>query len=61
MQALPMLHNTTMHHCVTEELLPERAFNRILKSVLNLSGYFGNAKFHAIHRYLSKEVNGEWS
>lgn len=43
---------------MTEEPLPKRNLNRILKSVLNLSGYFGNATVYAIRRYLGKKVNG---
>ena len=50
-----------MQHGVTEEPLPKRTFDRILKSVFNLSGYFGSATVHAIRRYLGKKVNGKWS
>lgn len=60
-EALPILRNATMQHGVTEEPLPKRTFDRILKSVLNLSGYFGNTTIHAIRRYLGKKVNGKWS
>ncbi|KAL2036358.1 hypothetical protein N7G274_010925 [Stereocaulon virgatum] len=37
-KALHILRNATMQHGVTEEPLPKRTFDRILKSVLNLSG-----------------------
>jgi len=60
-EALPILRNATIQHGVTEEPLPKRTFDRILKSVLNVSGYFGNATVHAIRRYLGKKVNGKWS
>ena len=60
-RALPILRNATMQQGITEEPLPKRTFDRILKSVLNLSGYFGNATVHAIRRYLGKKVNGRWS
>lgn len=60
-EALPILRNATMQHGVTEEPLPKRTFDRILKSVFTLSGYFGNATVHAIRRYLGKKVNGKWS
>jgi histone H3/H4 len=43
---------------VTEEPLPKNTFDRIIKSVLNLSGYFGNATIHAIRRYLGKMLDG---
>jgi len=58
--ALPILRNATMQQDITDKPLPTRTFNRILKSVLNLSGYFGNATVHAIRRYLGKRVNGKW-
>ncbi len=58
--ALPILRNATMHHGITDEPLPKRTFDRILKSVLNLSGYFGNATVHAVRRCLGKKVNGQW-
>lgn len=57
---LPILRNATMQQGVTEEPLLKRTFDRIVKSVLNLSGYFGNATVHAIRRYLAKKVQGGW-
>ena len=60
-EALTMLRNATMQHGVTEEPLPERIFDHILKSVLILLGYLGNATVHAIRRYLGKKVNSKWS
>ena len=50
-----------MQHGVTEEPLPKRTFDRILKSVLNLSGYFGNATVYTIRRYLGKKINSKRS
>ena len=39
----------------------QRTYGRILKSVLKLLGYLGNAIFHAIRRYPSKKVDSERS
>ena len=50
-----------MQQGVSEEPLSKKTFDRIIKSVLNLSGYFGNATVHAIRRYLGKKVNGKFS
>ena len=58
-RALPILRNATMQRGITEEPLPKRTFDRTLKSVLELSGYFGNATVHAIRRFLGKKVNGK--
>ena len=58
-KGLPILRNATIHHGVSEEPLPKTKFDSIIKSVLNLSGYFGNATVHAIRRYLGKKVDGE--
>ncbi|KAL8706139.1 MAG: hypothetical protein Q9201_000774 [Fulgogasparrea decipioides] len=57
--ALPILRNATMDKGVTEEPLPKSAFDRILKSVLNLSGYYRPVTVYAIRRYLAKKVNGK--
>jgi len=54
---LPILRNATMQHGVSDEPLPKRTFDRIIKSVMNLSGFFGSATVHAIRRYLGKKVN----
>ena len=58
--ALSILRNATMQQGVTDEPLLKRTFNCIIKSVLNLSGYFGNATVRAIRRCLGKKVNGKW-
>ena len=60
---LPIVRNATMAHGVTDAPLPEATFNRILKSVLNFSGYFGTATVHAIRRALGKKLDGKqhWS
>jgi len=50
-----------MQRGVTEEPLPKSTFDRIFKSMLKLSGYFGIAIVHAIRRYLLKKLNGKWS
>lgn len=55
---LPILRNATMSQGVTEEPLPKKTFDRIFKSVLEQSGYFGKATDHAIRRYLGKKLNG---
>lgn len=60
-EALPILRNATIQHGVTEEPLPKRIFDHILKSVLILLGYLGNATVYAIRRYLGKKVNSKWS
>jgi Protein of unknown function (DUF3435) len=60
-EALFILCNAIMQHGVTVEPLPKRTFDRTLKSVCNLLGYFGNATVHAIRRFLGKKINGEWS
>ena len=57
---LPILRKATMKGGVAEEPLPKETFDRIFKSALNLSGYFGKATVHAIRRYLGKKVNGQW-
>lgn len=56
---LPILRNATMRDGVTNEPLLKRTFDRILKSVLNLSGFFGPATVHAIRRFVGKKVNGK--
>lgn len=60
-KGLPVLRNATMQQGVSEQPLSKKTFDRIIKSVLNLSGYFGNATVHAIRRYLGKKVNGKLS
>jgi Protein of unknown function (DUF3435) len=54
---LPIVRNATMAKGVFDEPLPKTTFDRIIKSVLNLSGYFGYATVHAIRRYLGRKVN----
>ncbi|KAL9045573.1 MAG: hypothetical protein Q9214_001404 [Letrouitia sp. 1 TL-2023] len=56
---LPILRNATMQQGVSEEPLSKKTFDRIIKSVLNSSGYFGNAIIYAIRRYLGKKVNSQ--
>ena len=58
---VPVLRNATMQQGFSEEPISKKTFDRIIKSVLNLSGYFGSATVHAIRRYLGKKVNGKLS
>lgn len=60
-ERLPILRNATMQQGVSEGPLTKKTFDRIIKSVLNSSGYFGNATIHAIRRYLGKKGNGQLS
>ncbi|KAL9125013.1 MAG: hypothetical protein Q9217_005728 [Psora testacea] len=56
---LSIVRNATMAKGVSDEPLPKATFDRIIKSVLNLSGYFGYATVHAIRRYLGEKVNAQ--
>lgn len=56
---LPILRKATKTDGVTNQPLPKTMFESILKSVLNLSGYFGTATIHAIRRSLGKKVDGK--
>lgn len=56
---LPILRNATMHQGVTNEPLSQGTFEKVLKSILQLSGYFGTATIHAIRRALGKEIDGK--
>ncbi|KAL8818514.1 MAG: hypothetical protein Q9191_007924 [Dirinaria sp. TL-2023a] len=58
---LPILRNATMQQGVSKEPLSKKTFDRIIKSVLNASRYFGNATVHAIRRYLGKKVNERYT
>lgn len=60
-KCLPILRNATMQQGVSEQPLSKKTFERIIKSVLNLSGYFGNTTVHAIRRYLGKKVNERYT
>lgn len=55
----PILRNATKADGVTDEALPKVIFERILKSVLHLSGFCGTATIHAIRRSLGKKVDGK--
>ena len=52
----PIVRNATKANGVTNIPLPKATFEAILKSVLNLSGYFGTATVHAIRRALGKKL-----
>ncbi|KAI9838207.1 MAG: hypothetical protein M1837_002522 [Sclerophora amabilis] len=54
---LPIFRDATMQHGVSEEPLLKRKLDRIVKSVLNLSGYFAKATVHAIRRYVGKTID----
>ena len=58
-QNLPILRNATLQDGVSEAPLPRHTFERIVRSVMRMSGYFGHATVHAIRRYLGKKLNGE--
>jgi hypothetical protein len=58
---LPILRNATLENGVSKEPLPKRTFERIVRSVMRASGYFGSATVHAIRRYLGKQLNGTFS
>lgn len=49
-----------MRDGVTNKLLLKRTFDRILKLVLNLSGFFRPATVYAIRRFVGKKVNGKF-
>ena len=44
---------------VTEEPLPKTTFDRVIKSVLNLSGYFSGVTVYAIRRYFGKKIDSK--
>ncbi|KAL6713000.1 hypothetical protein ACLMJK_009396 [Lecanora helva] len=58
---LPIVRNAIKAYGVTNAPLPKATFERILKSVLNLSGYFGTATVHAIRRALGKKLDGNYT
>ena len=57
---LPILRNAIMRDGVTDKPLLKRTFDRILKSVFNLLGFFGPATVYAIRRFIGKKVNGKF-
>ena len=56
---LLILRNAIMRDGVTNKPLLKRTFDRILKSVLNLSSFFGPATVYAIRCFIGKKVNGK--
>lgn len=56
---VPIVRNATKAGGVTNTPLPKATFEKILKSVLNLSGYYGNTTVHAIRRSLGKKLDGK--
>lgn len=59
-QALPILRTATQREGVTKRPLLKGSFEKIFKSVLNLSGFFGHTTVHAIRRFVGKKVNGKF-
>ena len=57
---LPILRNAIVQDGVTNEPLLKRTFDRILKSVLDYSGFVGSAIVYAIRRFVGKKVNGKF-
>ena len=55
---LPILRNATWKG-VSKEPLPRTAFEKIVRSVMQASGYFGSPTIHAIRRHLGKKLNGK--
>ncbi|KAI9773208.1 MAG: hypothetical protein M1839_002216 [Geoglossum umbratile] len=58
---LPILRNATLQKGVSETPLPRVTFERIVRSVMRMSGYFGYATVHAIRRYLGKKLNERYT
>ncbi|KAI9768035.1 MAG: hypothetical protein M1839_004298 [Geoglossum umbratile] len=58
---LPILRNATLQKGVSEEPLPRATFERIVRSVMRMSGYFGYATVHAIRRYIGKKLNERYT
>lgn len=48
-----------MQNGISKEPLSKVTFSKIVKSVLNLSGFFKGATVHAIRRYLGKQIDGK--
>jgi hypothetical protein len=59
-KGLPILRNATLEKGVSEEPLPKATFERIVRSVMRISGYFGFVTVHAIRRYVGKKLNGKF-
>lgn len=57
---LSILRKATKADSVTNEPLSKATFEDILKSVLNLSGYYETATVHAIRRSLGKKTNNKY-
>jgi hypothetical protein len=55
---LLILHNATLEKGVFEKPLLKATFERIIRSVMQISGYFGSATVYAIRRYVGKKLNG---
>jgi hypothetical protein len=59
----PILRNATMKDGLTDDPLPRKLFDRVLKWVLGLAGYYGygQATVHAIRRGLGQQINSKCS
>lgn len=53
--ALPILRNATVQQGITDRPFPKRSFDRIVISVLKLSGDFGNATTYVIRRRVGEK------
>ncbi|KAL2037204.1 hypothetical protein N7G274_010067 [Stereocaulon virgatum] len=58
---LPILRHATVREGVTDEPLLKSNFDRILKSVLEHSGFVGSATVHAIRRFVGKKINARYT
>ncbi|KAI9764363.1 MAG: hypothetical protein M1840_008501 [Geoglossum simile] len=58
---LPILRNATLENGVFKEPLPKATFERIVRFVMRISGYFGFATVHAIRRYVGKKLNERYT
>ena len=56
---LPILRNASMAAGITKEPLSKATFDKFLKEVLRLSGYFGNTIVYVIRRDLGKELDSK--
>ena len=57
---LPILRNATLENGVSKEPLPKATFERIVRSVMRMSGYFGFSMIHAIRHYVGRKLNGKF-
>ena len=58
-EGLPIVRNASIVNGISNDPLSKRTFDKILKEVLRLSGYFGDTIIHAIRRDLGKELDSK--